>query len=378
VVLIGGLAPKSGGAVHLVTSQFLADLGDRVRFIPFSIDRTAGLGGRAHMNAANLWYLAVHLGSWLSALLRGRPAIAHYPVTSGWNFPKSMLFLWLARRLGARSIGHVHGGSIDVYWERLPGWQKSLYRRLIGKTDAMIVLSEGWRRWAETQWELPPPRVHVVFNPIEAWFEEAALTLEPAPNERALFLGSIGKRKGVHDILSLAALLRDEGTRICMSLVGPPEWTGEIDALEARIKSERLTDVTLQPPVSGQAKLAAFRDHGIFLFPSYRENLPLVVLEAAAAGRAIVTTRVGGVPEFFSHDESVLFVEPGNIREMRDALRRLHGDPELRRRLGRAARAVFRTRLVRSSIMESLLRVYRTVLAGRETPEGRGDAGSVS
>lgn len=110
--------------------------------------------------------------------------------------------------------------------------------------------------------------------------------------------------------------------------------------------------------------MAAFREHGIFLFPSYRENLPLVVLEAAAAGRAIITTRVGGVPEFFVHNESVLFVEPGNVRDMQAAVRRLHEDPDLRRRLGLAAREVFRRKLVRSSIMDSLEAVYRDVLAG--------------
>ncbi len=371
-MLIGGLAPKSGGAVHLVTSQFLDDLGGRVRYVPFAIDRTTGLGGRAHFNPTNLWYLITHVTSWIALLRRERPAIAHYPVTSGWNFPKSILFLWLGRRLGARAIGHVHGGSMDMYWEHLPAWQKRWYRRVIGRMDAMIVLSERWREWAMTEWCLPASRVDIVYNPIEAWFEREALTLDPAPNSRAFFLGSIGKRKGVHDIVSLAVMLRDEGPRTSITLIGPQEWSGDLEAIKGRIRDEHLTDLMLQPPVAGAAKLAAFRDHGIFLVPSYRENLPLVVLEAAAAGRAIVTTRVGGVPEFFVHNESVLFVEPGNIRGMQEALRRLQEDPELRRRLGTAAREVFRNRLVRSSIMDSLVAVYHNVLNIPTVPGGRG------
>ena len=129
-MLIGGLAPKSGGAVHLVTSQFLDDLGGRVRFFPFAIDRTAGLGGRARLNATNVWYLFAHLSAWVSALRRSRAAIVHYPVTSGWNFPKSLLFLWLGQRRGARAIGHVHGGSMDMYWDRRSAWQKSLLQQL--------------------------------------------------------------------------------------------------------------------------------------------------------------------------------------------------------------------------------------------------------
>ncbi len=369
--MIGGLAPKSGGAVHLVTTQFVDELRGRVRFIPFAIDRTTGLGGRAHLNPTNIWYLCAHLASWLSALRRERPAIVHYPVTSGWNFPKSLLFLWLGQRGSAGAVGHVHGGSIDTFWAHLPGWKKKFYRRWIGQMDAMIVLSDRWRLWAISEWGLPESRVHVVFNPIEAWFEREALALEPSPNAKAFFLGSIGKRKGVHDIVSLGVMLRDEGPRTSISLIGPQEWTGDLEAIKSRISAEHLTEVQVRPPVAGSAKLDAFREHGIFLFPSHRENLPLVVLEAAAAGRAIITTRVGGVPEFFVHNESVIFVEPGNIREMQEALRRLHEDPDLRRRLGLAAREVFRSRLVRASIMDSLEAVYRDVLEGRTTAGAR-------
>ena len=369
VVLIGGLAPKAGGAVHLVTTQFLDGLKGRVRFIPFAIDRTAGLGGRAHLNPTNVWYLVTHLASWIARLWGDRPAIAHYPVTSGWNFPKSVLFLWLGQRFGARSVGHIHGGSMDMFWEHLPAWQKKWYRRVLARQNAMIVLSERWRKWALTEWKLPETNVHIVYNPIESWFETEALTFEPAPNSRALFLGSIGKRKGVHDIVSLAAILREEGPQTKISLVGPQEWSGDLAAIKDRIRTEHLTDVELCPPVSGPAKLAAFREHGVFLFPSYRENLPLVVLEAAAAARAIITTRVGGVPEFFVHNESVIFVEPGNVRQMQEAIRRLHEDPALRRRIALAARDVFRSRLVRTSIMDSLAAVYRDVLA---TTRSRG------
>jgi glycosyltransferase involved in cell wall biosynthesis len=237
----------------------------------------------------------------------------------------------------------------------------------------MIVLSEHWKRWAMAEWGLPEERVRIVFNPIEEWFERKALALEPSPNTDVFFLGSIGRRKGVHDIVSLAEVLRNEGPRTSISLIGPQEWTGDLEAVMRKIKAARLTDLHVLPPVSGEAKLNAFRRHGIFLFPSYRENLPLVVLEAAAAARAIITTRVGGIPEFFTHEESVLFVEPGNVKEMQDALRRLQQDPALRRRLALGAREVFQRKLVRTAIMDSLAAVYRSLLESA-TPAEHGEA----
>ena len=74
------------------------------------------------------------------------------------------------------------------------------------------------------------------------------------------------------------------------------------------------------------------------LLPSYIENFPLVVLEAAAAGQAIITTPVGAVPEFFEDGVSALFVDPGNPQQIANAIMRLLRNPGERRRLDHEAR----------------------------------------
>lgn len=77
----------------------------------------------------------------------------------------------------------------------------------------------------------------------------------------------------------------------------------------------------------------------VVVLPSHREGLPMVLLEAMAHGRAVVATPVGGIPSLVEDGVTGLLVPPGDAKALREAIERLLVDPELRQRLGEAARA---------------------------------------
>ena len=85
--------------------------------------------------------------------------------------------------------------------------------------------------------------------------------------------------------------------------------------------------------------VSLFKGCSYFALPSRYEPLGIVNLEAMAAGKAIVATRVGGVPELVADGEQGLLVEAENARQLADTLRRLAGDPVLRSALGSRGRA---------------------------------------
>jgi glycosyltransferase involved in cell wall biosynthesis len=76
--------------------------------------------------------------------------------------------------------------------------------------------------------------------------------------------------------------------------------------------------------------------------PSRREGYGLVAREAMAHGRPVVATRVGGLADAIADGETGLLVPPGDVAALRGAIVRLLEDPELRRRLGDAARDAVR------------------------------------
>jgi glycosyltransferase involved in cell wall biosynthesis len=96
--------------------------------------------------------------------------------------------------------------------------------------------------------------------------------------------------------------------------------------------------------------------------PSRREGYGVVCAEAMAHGRAVVVTPVGGMRDLVTDGESGLVVPVGDVGALRAALERLLGDPELRKRLGAAARERARERLSWSVWTKATLRAYEDAL----------------
>lgn len=98
----------------------------------------------------------------------------------------------------------------------------------------------------------------------------------------------------------------------------------------------------------------------IFVLPSHTEGSPLVLLEAMAAGRAILATAVGGTPETVENGVSALLVPPGDVDQLRSALSRLTADRDQRARLGRSALETLE-RFSPEAYRDRILALYREV-----------------
>lgn len=361
-VLIGSLTKENIGPIPTITRAFMEGLADRYVFIPHITNRKFGLGSMGTFNLLNIYYLLKHMCLWIIELVRYRPKIAHYPLTSYWNIEKSLMFLMVAKLFSVKIIAHLHGGSFDVFWMNLSPTRKKIDLLGLYRLDALVVLSDGWKKWICKNIGLKDEKVMVVNNPIDSQFENRALSFKAAENTNLFFIGSIGKRKGVYDILAVASLLNKKGINTRISLAGPEAHHGDLKNIKKIISQKQLNRVKIIEPLYGSKKIEYFEQNSIFLFPSYNENFPLVVLEAAAAGKAIITTRVGAIPEFFEHNRSVLFVEPGNVEQIANAVIELINDQEKRHRLGIAAREIIVNKLSRDKIFQSLHDVYQSVL----------------
>jgi glycosyltransferase involved in cell wall biosynthesis len=119
--------------------------------------------------------------------------------------------------------------------------------------------------------------------------------------------------------------------------------TGE-EPVESRGAAEsRTQELGLAPYISD---LGSRDDHLRFLsamdafaLPSYREGMPLAILEAMAAGLPIVATRVGGIPEVLRDNEEGFMIEPGDKSALADRIRLLARDLALRGAIARRSKA---------------------------------------
>ena len=154
------------------------------------------------------------------------------------------------------------------------------------------------------------------------------------PGEGVVFVGRLHPQKGV-DTLVRALPLLPPGTRL--TLVGDGPQRAAIDRLVAGLGLGDRVRVTGFVPHS--AGLAIVAGAAVVVLPSRYEELGTALVEAMAAGRPVVASRVGGIPELVRHGIDGLLVRPGDPAALAGALNEVLTDPALAAALGAAARA---------------------------------------
>ena len=119
-------------------------------------------------------------------------------------------------------------------------------------------------------------------------------------------------------------------------------------------------------PVSPENVPAWLTKIDICVFPSLWETFSYVVLEAAAAGRAIIATETGAIPEILDHGRVGEIVPPGHLKRLEESLRKLMGNPQLRARLEIEVESHARNHFHHDRITKKILETYRLAIAKRD------------
>jgi glycosyltransferase involved in cell wall biosynthesis len=179
--------------------------------------------------------------------------------------------------------------------------------------------------------------------------------------EDAFTVGWIGRMTGVKrtdDVLLAFQQLRSSGVdaRLCMVGDGPDRNELERRAHELGV----MRDTVFLGYQENVGPLYAAFD--TFVLPSSNEGTPVTSIEALAAGRPVVATRVGGVPDVVRDGEDGFLVEPGSIDGLANRLAELASDPKLRARMGKAARSRVLPRYSVGRLVDDVDRLYRSLL----------------
>ncbi len=176
------------------------------------------------------------------------------------------------------------------------------------------------------------------------------------PGDYAFFAGRIEPLKGVPTLWKACKEIPE--FRVKLAGRGPLLEEGEIFC-----KENGLNEVQHLGFQTGDALKALFRESRFVALPSEcYENSPMVILEAFAAGKPVIASRIGGIPELIEEGVDGLLFEPGNVQELASAMRRLVDNPDLAEEMGRRGRAKVEERYSLEAYMKSLVRVYNKAL----------------
>ena len=296
------------------------------------------------------WLLVKALAEYVGVLATSKIELVHIHASMRGSFWRKGLFASLARLRGIPVILHLHGSEMKVFYQGLPAFLQRRVRSHLEKATRVVVLSESWREFVSSI--APAANITVVPNYV-------VLPPLPAQGDRApqdiLFLGAVGQRKGVFDLIPAFAEIADAypGARLIIGGNGETEAAGKL------IAERGLEDrVVLAGWVSGDAKEELVKSSSIYVLPSYNEGLPMSVLEAMAAGLAVVTTKVGGIPELMTDGVDGLLVDAGDRDALAKALAKLLDDTALRARLAQAGRERVDDLYSDTAVLPMLHRIY--------------------
>ncbi len=292
-------------------------------------------------------------GAFSKELKNNCPDIVHIHSSFGPSFYRKMPFIYMACRKGIPVINHIHGAEFETFYDKASNRKKELIGKVYNTCQMLIALSDEWKD--NLKKVVPEEKICVLEN----YCIIPELTSDKRKNQ-ILFLGEIGKRKGCFDIPHIyeRTLSQMEDTPLIMA------GDGEVAEVKALFEDKEVIDTVVFPGwVRGEDKDKLLRESSIFLFPSYNEGMPMVVLEAMAYGLAIVTTNVGGIPKLIDDGVSGYICEPGDIQTISDRLVALLSDETKGTEMGKVARKKAIDNYSFSQHMNKLLGLYTKVEA---------------
>lgn len=251
--------------------------------------------------------------------------IIHFQSSQGWSYRRLFTLFIVAKLFGKKTIWHIHGSQFDLYYKDTNFFEKNIINYGLRKADKVIALSEAWKEKLKTI--EPDASIDVILNGVNVKKYQVFDRQYHDPMT-VLFLGRLGERKGIYDILDTIEILSDKGIHFILA------GDGEINKVKGIIKKKGLESIVEIPGWIGDSeKSALLLKSDIYILPSYNEGLPMSILEAMASGLPIVSTPVGGIPDAVISDKNGYLVSPGDVSNLAEKILILNKNKKLWRKM---------------------------------------------
>ncbi len=224
----------------------------------------------------------------------------------------------LAKALCKPVVMVLHGGAMPGYMKKYPRWSRAIFRRADAIVTPSMYLAEA----------ISDLGFQAIVIPNIISIEEYPFTQRNSVRPKLLWMRTFYEYYNPQMAVRVLEDLLHDFPEAELTLAGQEKGTeGEVRRLVAELGlGER---VHFPGFLDAEKKRGVFSQHDIFLNTTFIDNMPVCLLEAGAFGLPIVSTNVGGVPYMVKHEQSALLVEPGDVKAMAHAVRRLIRDPQL-------------------------------------------------
>ncbi len=248
-----------------------------------------------------------------------------------------------------------HGGSLLFGHETLAGkFYLATERLLMLRGDLFLFESAYSANIFRRKIGNPRGLVRIVHNGVSRAEFKPIITKTDATD--LVFMGELRPVKGIDVLVDAIAHLRDVGRTVTATLVGDGP---DRSTLQAQVENLGLVNtIHFRPAMPGYEALTLGR---IMVVPSRAESLPYVVLEAAAGGKPLITTNVGGIPEIYGALCNTL-VPPLDSAALAQAISSAIDHPDVMADTTQKLRQQVQASFSVETMVEGVLAAYRTAL----------------
>jgi glycosyltransferase involved in cell wall biosynthesis len=316
------------------------------RFVADAVERLRERGVEVDVLAPNAGYrdFGLAYGGGMAANLRRRP----------WSAPLMLFSMWRAVRRAARGADLVH-----AHWLLTAAVARSAGKPFVvtlhgsGSAGRFSDVELASRRPRLVRFLLRPARTVIcVSETVAASIRSAGLEVVVIPNGVRV-PAEVGSPAEPPEVLYVGRLSPEKNVDTLVEAVGDLNL---IVAGDGPLRGQVPNALGAVPHAEVERLLERA---SVVVAPCEREGFGLAAAEAMAFGRPVVAAAGGALLELVTDGETGLLVPPRDAAALRDAVERLLADPELRERLGRAARARARERFGWDAVLERTLEVYR-------------------
>ncbi|GBC84981.1 GDP-mannose-dependent alpha-(1-6)-phosphatidylinositol monomannoside mannosyltransferase [bacterium HR11] len=280
------------------------------------------------------------------------------------HLPRADLLGFLACRSGFSGswVCSVHG----IYANHWRGRRAlPLFGPVWRRADRIIAISKAVREWLVQGFGLPPEKVQVVYYGIELerWVSPAQDLRSAWGLEGRLLIGSVGRLEPVkgHDLLirAMPAVVR-EFPQTTLLIAGHDPWSyGRVlERLVIQLGMDRHVRF-----LGFQSDIPSFlHSIDVFALASRSEGFGQVIIEAMAAGKPVVASKIAPLTEIIRHGETGLLVKPGDPNEFAEGVAWILKNPDQARQMGKRGQEVVASDFSAEKMANKITALYSELL----------------
>jgi glycosyltransferase involved in cell wall biosynthesis len=290
-------------------------------------------------------------------LLLNRVDLVHIHMSYKGSFYRASFFILLSTLFRKPIVLHAHGSSFAVFYNSLNEVGKKYCSCVLNKVNVLIVLSETWKDFYSRI--VKKEKIKIVYNGV---YVDNTILNKRKHNPRCLFLGRIGQRKGVYDLIKAFNILnKSTNGQVYLNLTIAGD--GEVEKARSLVNQYKLdNNISIIGWVNEKGRDDLLINSDILILPSYNEGLPMSILEAMNKGLSIISTNVGGIPEIIKNGKNGILIKPGDIDSLVKNLKKIISNYELRKCFELSGKKIIQEKFDNHKIIAQFNEIYNTIL----------------